>query len=785
MSKLFDLSKLSLEEKIALGSGLDFWHTKAFPKAGIPSVSVADGPHGIRKQPDETDMLGVHQSLPATCFPTAALTGCSWDPTLMYRMGVAISEEARHFNVALVLGPGVNIKRNPLCGRNFEYLSEDPVLSGNMAAAQIQGIESMGVGSTVKHFALNNQEYKRFASNSIVDAQALHEIYLRSFEIAIKKGRPQAVMTAYNKINETPCSSNTWLLQDVLRKQWGYHGLTVTDWGGMSDRIKSYEAGCDLYMPGGSNFQEAEVANAIRNGVMDEDLVTQSASRVAAFAFTAAQKLVPCDVYWEEHHELACHIAEESMVLLRNEQQLLPLAEAEKPLLVGYPVKSMRIQGAGSSRINPTRQVQIKELMPNLDYAQGYDQHGNSSEELFYEAIKASKHASSVVIFAGLPESYESEGFDRDHLRLPDDQNRLISAIAQVNARVIVVLITGSVVELPWNDQVKAILYAGLPGQGGAEAIFNLLFGRINPSGKLSESWPLVQSDIVSDSYYARGKKDGHYRESHYVGYRYYQTANVPVRYAFGHGLSYTTFDVHLIEGDAKSLKVQVTNTGHRYGKAVVEVYVCPKETAGRPTHVLSTFTKVGVEPQSSVIVELELDDRAFMVFDQQWFIPNGRYDIKVGSSIYELHVGYTIDITNQFVWSTQHLPKWYQHPSGVPTHTDWQHRLGYAVIDPVIKKGSFTMENSVMEMKDHSFIMKMMYKATERVIAKPFGGRVDYSNPEFKMLMAAATDSSLFAMKISGGIKSYLLEGLLALSNGQWVTGIKLLLKRSPKGSV
>lgn len=776
------IKKMRLEEKIALCSGQDFWHTKAFEQHNIPSIMMSDGPHGIRKQEADTDMLGVHQSIPSTCYPTAVLSACSWDPKVLHSIGNAVALEAKHFNVSLVLGPGANIKRNPLCGRNFEYFSEDPLLSGKLAAAHIRAIENQGVGSTIKHFALNNQETHRFTSNSIVDERALHEIYLRGFELAIKEGKPSAVMSAYNKINGVSCSSNSWLLNDLLRNDWGFNGFVVSDWGGMGDRIKSFEAGCDLRMPGGSNHQERECVEAVRKGQLSEAHIDASVDRILDFVFRSIENYETISIDWKHHHELAREAAEQSAVLLKNTDEILPLEADTDLLFVGHMAESLRIQGSGSSRIHPKIQNQITELCPNNPFTKGFDAQGNTNEQYLNEALAKARTHDRIVVFAGLPEAYESEGFDRTHMRLPEGQNQVIQSLAQVNPNIIVVLMSGSVVEIPWEDDVKAILYMGLPGQAGAEAILNLLFGKVNPSGKLAETWPLKQSDVVNDDYYAQGKKDAHYRESIYVGYRYYQSANVPVRYPFGHGLSYTQFSTKIMELTKSTLRVRVENIGNRSGKAVVQVYVqAPEGSKYRPALELKAFDKVELDAQSSTEVTFEIDASFFAIYDDTWITPQGTYTLHVGGGLDDLQDKAELSIQGAEL-NHETIPAWYQHPQGIPTHEIWEKLMGRSIIEPKLIKGQFTMENTVREMKDHSWIMKAFYSATYHYIAKGFKGNANDDNPEFKMVLASATDATLSAMKVSGGIQGNMLEGILALANGQWIEGSRLLLKKDRK---
>lgn len=775
------LAKMSLADKIALCSGEDFWRTKKMEAYNIPALMVADGPHGLRKQEDEADMLGVYQSVPATSFPTAVSTGCSWDETLAQKIGEAIGKEAVSHGIGVVLGPGANIKRNPLCGRNFEYFSEDPVLTGKLAASFIKGVESTGVGSSLKHFAFNNQEYKRFSSDSIMDERTMREIYLTGFEIAVTEGKPSTVMSAYNKINKEHCSDSKLLLTNILREEWGFGGMVLTDWGGMSDRIKGFAAGCDLCMPGGSAYMEKEAAQAVADGLLQEAEIDVCAARVLRLVFEktkALQNKISTDM--QAHNTLARKAAEESAVLLKNEGSVLPIASEKDTVFIGHMAKQIRYQGAGSSHINPWKRTNATDACPEVPFVAGCNANGETNAELLAQAVAAAKQAKTAVVFAGLTEAYESEGFDRENLKMPQGHTNLIEAIAQANPNTVVVLMCGSVVEIPWADQVKAILYMGLPGQAGGEAIANLLFGKAVPSGKLAESWPLQYEDCVSASYYAGKQKDAHYREGIYVGYRYYATADIKVRYAFGHGLSYTEFSYANLNIVDNVVTVDVRNTGKCAAKEVVQLYITPpKGNIYRPAKELKAFAKIYLKPGESKAVSFALHARSFAVWQNGWVIPGGTYTISVGGSSENLPLRITVEQAGQPQGANPSVPKWYFAPKGCPTHEEWEQLLGKKVRTQSLKKGKFTMDNTVMEMKDYSFIMKIMFKAVESTIAKGFGGQKDYGNPEFRMLITSAADSSLSGMKISGALHNYLLEGMLAFANGHYIKGLGLMMKK------
>lgn len=771
------LENITLEGKVALCSGEDFWHTKEMSHRGIPSMMMSDGPHGLRKQEESADMLGINESVSATSFPTAVISACSWDKELLKKEGEAIAREAIANKVSLVLGPGANIKRNPLCGRNFEYFSEDPYLTGKLAAAHISGIEKTGCSSSLKHFALNNQEYKRFSSDSLVDERTMREIYLAGFETAVKEGKPSTVMSSYNKINGTYSSDNHWLLTEILRNEWGFDGLVVTDWGGMSDRIEAFKAGCDLMMPGGSAYMEKEAIEAVKCGDLSEEDVTRSARRVLELIAKTMQEEHP-KADMQAHYELARKIAEESAVLLKNEDNILPLESEEEVVFVGHMAKEIRYQGKGSSHINPWKLVNVTDVCPNVKFAESCLADGSTNEELLTKAENAAKSAKKVVVFAGLTEIYESEGFDREHMKIPEGHVQMIERMAAVNQNVIVVLMCGSAVEVPWIDKVKAVLYVGLPGEAGGEAIANVLFGKVNPSGKLAETWPLAYDDCISKDYYGAPYKDAQYREGIYVGYRYYETANAKVRFPFGYGLSYTNFAYSDLQVEGNRVSCVVENVGDLAGKEIVQLYIEPINSAvHRPVRELKGFEKVKLAPGESKKVTFAVNDRSFAVWKDGWKIPEGDYNICIGKNCHEMCLVKEIHKAGLKVTDSENLPNWYRTLKGTPSQNDLEALLGRKIVEKPVRKGKFTKENTVMEMKEHSLVMKLVYWFMETAMAKKYGGK-DYSNPTFKMMMIMSMDCSVSGMQINGGIKGHLLQGLLEIANGHFFKGIKLLFK-------
>ena len=768
------LNQMTLEDKIALCSGANFWQTKKYEQYGIPSLFMCDGPHGLRKQEDAADMLGVNKSHPATCFPAEVTTAGSWDPELLTEIGAAIGEEAKEQGVGLVLGPGANLKRNPLCGRNFEYFSEDPYLAGKLAAGFIRGAEAQGVGTSLKHFAANSQELSRFTSDSVMDGRTLRELYLTAFEIAVKEGKPSTVMCAYPKLNGTHCSDHKELLTDILRTEWGFDGMVVTDWGAMNDRIEGFRAGCDLNMPGGSDYMEKEVLQAVKDGTLPESCVNDSARRVLKLVLRAAKTLskkAACD--YDAHHVLAKRAAAEGAVLLKNESGILPLQPGAKIAIIGAMAKELRYQGAGSSHINPTKLPQPLELLPGAVYAPGCDEKGNTTDVLLQEVQNAARKAETVVVFAGLPAQCESEGFDRDNLKMPEGHRKMIEAAAQANPNTVVVLLCGSVVECPWAEKVKAILYMGLPGQAGGEAIADLLYGRANPGGKLAESWPYRYEDVPSSAIYGK-TTDALYQEGVYVGYRYYDKAGVPVRWPFGYGLSYTEFSYAdlTVEGDTVSVTVQ--NVGKCAGAEVVQLYIgAPQEGLHRPVRELKGFQKVHLQLGESETVRFSLTDRSFALWQEGWKVPGGTYTVCIGGLTAEIKKsGHDLPVP---AWQKG---SWYERCTGKPNPADWERMLGHSYTPPVLKKGSFTMDNTVMEMKDDSLMMKIMFKAVESTVAKGFGGKKDYENPDFRMMMNASAGAPLRSMQISGGMKGGVLPGMLEMANGHFFRGIWRMIK-------
>ena len=658
---------MTLEEKAGMCSGLDFWHLKEVEHLGIPKVMVSDGPHGLRKQDEKGDHLGINDSIKAVCFPPAVLSACSFDRGLMEEMGKAIGREAQANDVSVVLGPAVNIKRSPLCGRNFEYYSEDPYLAGEIAAAFVKGVQSQHVGTSIKHFAANNQEYRRMSSSSEVDERTLREIYFPAFETAVKKAQPYTFMCSYNQINGTFAFENKWLLTDVLRGEWGFKGYVMSDWGAVNDRVKGLEAGLELEMPASGGDNDAMIVKAVKDGALEEKILDQAVERILRIIFEYADHRKPQEFTMEKDHEEAQHIAEESMVLLKNENHILPLKTSEKAAFIGGFARNPRFQGGGSSHINCFKTTNVLDSVPcdaQVVYAEGFPADRDFYDKaLADEAVKAAAEADKAVIFAGLPESFESEGYDRSHMRLPECQNRLITEILKVQPNTVIVLHNGSPVEMPWLGEIKGLLETYLGGQAGGAAAANILYGKINPSGKLAETMPLKLSDNPSYLNFGGGEKV-EYREGIFVGYRYYDTKEMDVAFPFGYGLSYTTFAYSNLklsmenptEKDTVMVSADVTNTGKSAGKEVVQLYI--RDLTGsaiRPEKELKGFEKVFLEPGETKTVTMELNKRSFAWYNTElhdWFAASGDYEILVGASSRDIRLTETLHLN-----SSQRLP--------------------------------------------------------------------------------------------------------------------------------
>ena len=644
------LKNLTLEEKCALLSGAETFKTRGMPKHGIPQIWLSDGPHGLRKQAGESDHLGLNPSVPATCFPTASAVANSWDAALGEEIGAALGEEAAAQEVSVLLGPGLNMKRNPLCGRSFEYFSEDPYLAGKLAAGYIRGIQSKGVAACPKHFAVNSQETRRMASDSVVDERTLREIYLTGFEIAVTEGHPRSIMSSYNLVNGTYANENKHLLMEILRGEWGFDGAVITDWGGSNDHALGVKNGSTLEMPAPGGDSVRELLAAVESGKIAESDIDARLSELLPLVFDtkAALDAAPREFDAAAHHALARRAAEESLVLLKNEGALLPLAAGTKVAVLGDFAQNPRYQGAGSSMVNSTQvDVLLDKLIDSalnvIGYQQGFDRHGKPDAALQKSACELAAQADTVVLCMGLDEIAESEGLDRSNLRLAQNQVELLQAVAAVNPKIVVVLYSGSVVETPWLDNCQALLYAALGGQAGAGAVADALTGKVNPCGKLAETWPLTYADIPSAADFATRRKTVEYREGLYIGYRYFTTAEKAVRFPFGYGMSYTTFAYSDMAADEQEVSLTVTNTGSVAGTEIVQLYISKKDgQIFRPARELKGFARVTLAPGEKQRITIALDDKAFRFWNvkaDRWEIEGGAYELLVGASVEDIRL--------------------------------------------------------------------------------------------------------------------------------------------------
>ncbi len=663
------IKKMTLEEKVSLCSGKDVWYLRGIERLGIPEIMLTDGPHGLRKKNPE-GKGGLEDSVPSTCFPTAVTTACSWDPELLYEMGVALGEECLQEKVSIILGPGVNMKRSPLCGRNFEYFSEDPLLAGELAAGWINGVQSQGIGTSIKHFAVNSQEKKRLTIDSVVDERALREIYLTAFEIAVKKSQPWTVMCAYNKVNGTYCSDSGYLQNKILRDDWGFEGIVVTDWGAANDRVLGFENGNDLEMPTSNGYNDKKICDAVRNGKLSEEIVDKNVDRMLTLIKKSEANFKDGYTYDKEaHHNLAAKICSQSIVLLKNEENILPISKDKKIAVIGEMARAPRYQGAGSSLIKPNMISDafdglLKEGY-TLNFAPGYNKKKDEiMPAMITDACKIAEKADIALVFIGLTEEYESEGYDREHLGLPKVHNYLLEEILKVNENVVVVLSGGAPVLMPWLGKVKGLVNGYLGGQASGDAIASIISGKVNPSGKLAETYPLSIEDTPCHKYFPGTRITAEHTESIYIGYRYYDTANKDVLFPFGYGLSYTQFKYSNLKLSKKKIKdtdtltvtYKIKNIGDRDGSEISQIYVSDKEsTIFRPTKELRGFKKVFLKAGEETTVTIELSKRAFAFYNAAealWQVESGDFEIMIGASSRDIKLSADV-----YVESTDNVP--------------------------------------------------------------------------------------------------------------------------------
>ena len=718
------IEKMTLEEKAALCTGATPWTTTAVERLGVPEMTVADGPHGVRHAADVNNLVAA--SLPATCFPTASCTASTWDVDLLREMGQALAEECIALKVDVVLGPGTNMKRSPLGGRNFEYFSEDPYLAGQVAAAFIEGVQSKGVGTSLKHYAVNNQEFRRMTISAELDERTLREIYLSAFETAVKKAKPWTVMCAYNKVNGSYCSENHKLLTEILKEEWGFEGLVVSDWGAVHDRVASLQAGLDLEMPGPKPRRTKAVVEAVRSGKLNESVLNEAVRRILEIVFKAAKTPKGGTFDIDAHHALARRIAAEGMVLLKNDG-LLPLKNPQHIAVIGRAAQTAHFQGGGSSHINPTLvDSPFKELQKlagnaELNYVEGYSASGESNQMLVEQAIKSARSADVALLYIALPESKESEGYDRSDIDLTPQQVALIKAVTAVQPKTVVILNNGAPVAMgDWIDGAAAVIEAWMMGQAGGGAIADVLYGRVNPSGKLAETFPLRLADTPAHLNFPGENGEVRYGEGLFIGYRYYDARQIPVQFPFGYGLSYTTFaygnpkvsTTSFKDVDGVTVSVDVTNTDQVAGKEIVQVYVHDRKSGlVRPPKELKAFAKVALKPGETKTVSLHLDFRAFAYYHpayRQWITEDGEFDLLIGASSADIRCTQTVTLQ-----STLELPSLLNRES---TLRDWlEDPRGQHVFGPLFQQikpqllatfGGEDSESTGMEVS--SFLMDM-----------------------------------------------------------------------------
>ncbi|MDE6189962.1 MAG: glycoside hydrolase family 3 C-terminal domain-containing protein [Clostridia bacterium] len=795
------IAQMSLEEKAGLCSGKDMWHTKDVKRLGIPSVMVCDGPHGLRKQDTSGVSTNLDQSVDAICFPTASATACSWDKDLLYEMGCTLGEEAVAENIAVLLGPGTNIKRNPLCGRNFEYFSEDPYLAGMLSAYFINGVQSKNVGTSIKHYCANNQETYRMTINSVVDERTLREIYLLPFEIAVKLSQPRTIMASYNLINDTYATENDFVLNKVLRDEWGFKGLVVSDWGATNQRVKGIAAGHDLEMPSSGGMNDKLIVKAVKDGSLDEAIVDQAVDRVLDMVMPTMQNPTDATYDKEEHYQIAKRIASESAVLLKNEEEALPL-KAQKILLVGELAIQPRFQGAGSSFINCTKITNIADSLQNAgveyEFTSGYnldDDNEKKNAKLRKNAVELAKKYDSVLVVAGLPGSYEAEGFDRTHIELPQSHNQLIDELAKVNKNVNVVLTMGSSVTMPWADSVKSILCMYLGGQASGEACVDLLLGKANPCGKLAETFALDLKDVPSSQNFPGARFSVEYREGLYVGYRYFNTANVPVLFPFGYGLSYTKFEYSNLQLSAKTISdkdiltvsVDVQNVGEVDGKEIVQLYVNDVEfTAYTPYQQLKGFEKVSLKAGEKKTVTFSLDKRSFAFYNVDagdWQVESGEFKIMIGASSRDIKAVESVIVNSSDATPITATDKdsWYMNPSDRQIGKEEflaMSKLNVKEDYRIAKKGEFTADDSFEDMSHTSGLARFALK-----IAKPairMSMKAKKNDPNYLMIYEVMKTSPMRALAFSsqGMFNMKMVDGVVTIMNGKFFKGVGMVLK-------
>jgi beta-glucosidase len=777
------IKQMTLEEKCYLLSGKDFWQTRSVERLGVPNMTLSDGPHGIRKQAGEGDQLGLNPSLPATCFPTAAAIANSWDPVLGEEIGQRLGAEAASQGVCVVLGPGLNIKRSPFCGRNFEYFSEDPYLAGKMAASYIRGIQKNGVAACPKHFAANSQELRRMASDSVMDERTLREIYLTGFEIAVKEGRARSIMSSYNRVNGTYANENEHLLQEILRDQWGFDGFVVSDWGGSNDHTAGVAAGSHLEMPTTGGDSDLELLEAVKSGELSQELLDKRVDELldVILSTTAAVKPLegkPFDI--DAHHAMAAKASEQSIVLLKNEGNILPLKKGTKVAVIGEFAQKARYQGAGSSVVNPTKLDHAMDVIKNFQldvtgFEPGYPRSGKGDPAMQAKAVELAKQADVVLLYIGLDEISESEGLDRSHMRLPQSQVDLIEAVSAANPNVVAVMSAGSAVEMPWLPKVKTLVHGYLCGQAGASSVLKVIMGQVNPSGKLAESYPVKYEDVSSAPYFPSKERNAEYREGLYVGYRYFETAKVPVLFPFGFGLSYTTFEYSDFTVSAKEATFTLKNTGSIDGAEVAQLYV--SKTDGdvfRPAKELKGFAKVFLKAGESKKVTIPLDDKAFRYFNvdtNKFEVEGGSWTVMIGASCADIKLSGTVEVqgTAASPYDKQKFAKYFSGDIKTISDGEFEALLGHPIPDGHWS-GLLDMNDALCQMYyAKGAAGRFAYKVLTRLINKS----IEKGEPNLNLLFNYNMPFRAIA-KMTGGICTMeMAEGILTIVNGHFFKGL------------
>lgn len=800
------IKRMSLEEKALMMSGKNTWQTQDFPQYGIPSMMMSDGPHGMRTQPPEAgDHLGINASMPATCFPTAATVANSWDVQLGEEIGKALAEEAISMGVHVVLGPGLNIKRSPLCGRNFEYFSEDPYHAGKMAASYIKGIQSYGISACPKHFAANSQELRRMAMNAVVDERTFREIYLTGFEIAVKEGKAKSIMSSYNEINGVYANENKHLLQEILVDEWGFDGYVVSDWGASNDHALGVKHGSHLEMPGTTKTGQKEILEGIKNGVLTEEELDQRLDELLDVIFTTNEGAKKAKETYgigqssmteqgfdvEAHHALARKAAEEGIVLLKNDG-VLPLAEKTKVAVIGDFAKTPRYQGAGSSLVNPTKEpesilncIDVSGLHM-VSFAQGYNRNEKQNAQLVEDAVKAAGEADVILVFAGLDEIGEAEGLDRSHMKMPEAQNNLIEALADKYDNVIVVLSAGSPIEMPWADKVKAIVQGYLGGQAGASAMLRVLSGQVNPSGRLNETYPIKYEDTPAFAYYPSKERNSEYRESLYVGYRYYTTVGKEVRFPFGYGLSYTTFAYSNIKATDKEVRFTIKNTGDRAGVEVPQIYVeMTSDTVFRPVRQLKGFARVELEAGEEKEVVIPLDEYAFRFFDVRtntWEVESGTYRMMVARNANEIELKTDVVVNGTVKeggYSEETLPNYF---AGTITNVDSvQFEKLYGKQLPDGSWGGEIGINDALCQFSYAkgFVARILYKVLHSRLEKS----TKAGDPNLDILFVYNMPIRGISRMTGGTVNMKMVYGIKDIANGHFFKGLGKVISGFIKG--